>query len=249
MVDGFSTVDGFMDVNQGLAEMIKYAANEPSVGLYYIQHHTHAAVPNLLHLNHKVVAKSHETTLHTQDLEDSITMLKSMKQCGLSIVDPMIDDISKSLLLISPSQPQRGLIQEKNSRLEIGRSSSWGPTAFGQNITNQDGAGSVTYLSTILKTAKERAASIRWPQLDAKQSSTKQPANAQFHNMPTNTVLDMPDKDAEELPLSSQITEDQIVGSVPVDGDRLVQDLLPLRENYEVFKAVKEAKMEKWLEE
>ncbi|GMQ07530.1 hypothetical protein CsSME_00051683 [Camellia sinensis var. sinensis] len=32
-----STVDGFVEVTESLAEMIKYVANEPSVGLFYVQ--------------------------------------------------------------------------------------------------------------------------------------------------------------------------------------------------------------------
>ncbi|KAL6006686.1 hypothetical protein ACLOJK_032179 [Asimina triloba] len=37
-------------VNECLAEMIKYIANEPSVGLFYVQQHTQNAIPNLVHI-------------------------------------------------------------------------------------------------------------------------------------------------------------------------------------------------------
>lgn len=37
-------------VNEGLTDMIKYLANEPSVGLFFVQQHTQNAVPNLLHI-------------------------------------------------------------------------------------------------------------------------------------------------------------------------------------------------------
>ncbi|KAL0317351.1 UNVERIFIED_CONTAM: hypothetical protein Sangu_2149400 [Sesamum angustifolium] len=80
-MNDFSTVDGFVEISEDLADMIKFVANEPSVGLFYIQQHTQNAAPNLINLKNNVVEKSHETTLHTEDLEDSITMcLKSAKQ-------------------------------------------------------------------------------------------------------------------------------------------------------------------------
>ena len=47
---GFSHVDGFVEISNCLAEMIKYAANEPSAGLFFIQHHTQNAVPNVIKL-------------------------------------------------------------------------------------------------------------------------------------------------------------------------------------------------------
>uniref|UniRef100_A0A1J3DZ52 Protein MEF2BNB-like protein n=1 Tax=Noccaea caerulescens TaxID=107243 RepID=A0A1J3DZ52_NOCCA len=83
----FSTVDGFAEINESLAEMIKYITNEPSVGLYYIQQHVRNAAPNVLNLNNTVLEKSRETLLHTEDLDDSIAMVKSMKECGSPIAD------------------------------------------------------------------------------------------------------------------------------------------------------------------
>ncbi|KAK4359960.1 hypothetical protein RND71_022189 [Anisodus tanguticus] len=44
----FSTVDGFVDITESLADMIKFIANEPSVGLFYIQQHNQKAAPNLV---------------------------------------------------------------------------------------------------------------------------------------------------------------------------------------------------------
>ncbi|CAN8307060.1 unnamed protein product [Cochlearia groenlandica] len=83
----FSTIDGFAEINESLAEMIKYIANEPSVGIYYIQQHVRNAAPNILKLDREVSEKAHETALHTQDLDDSISMVKSMKDCGLPVAD------------------------------------------------------------------------------------------------------------------------------------------------------------------
>lgn len=51
---------------------------------------------------------SHGMTLHTEDLEDSISMVGSMRECGFSIADEMNKDIKKSLLIMSTSQPKKG---------------------------------------------------------------------------------------------------------------------------------------------
>lgn len=112
---GFSIVDGFVEISHCLAEMIKYVANEPSVGLYFIQKHTQNAVPNVIKLKNNVIQNSRETTLHTQDLEDSITMVKSMKECGFPIVDEMIGDIKKTMVIMTSKLPKRGLIRRSTS--------------------------------------------------------------------------------------------------------------------------------------
>ncbi|KAF0900386.1 hypothetical protein E2562_031579 [Oryza meyeriana var. granulata] len=43
-----SPADGFLCVKDGVDEMIKYVANEPSVGLYFVQQHAQASIPLLL---------------------------------------------------------------------------------------------------------------------------------------------------------------------------------------------------------
>jgi hypothetical protein len=43
-----SPADGFLCVKDGVDEMIKYVANEPSVGLYFVQQHAQASMPLLL---------------------------------------------------------------------------------------------------------------------------------------------------------------------------------------------------------
>ncbi|KAF5961163.1 hypothetical protein HYC85_002372 [Camellia sinensis] len=98
-------VDGFVRVTESLVEMMKYVANEPSVGLFSVQQHTQNAVPNVINLKNNVMEKSRELTLHTEDLEDSITMVRPMKDCGFPIADEMIGDIKKSLVIKSTKQP------------------------------------------------------------------------------------------------------------------------------------------------
>ncbi|KAJ3670834.1 hypothetical protein LUZ60_008260 [Juncus effusus] len=79
----FSPADGFFTVKKGVDDMIKYLANEPSVGLYFVQQHAQASMPNLLSVQEKVSEKVHEVALHTEDIEDSICVVKSMEEFGL----------------------------------------------------------------------------------------------------------------------------------------------------------------------
>ncbi|XP_043718865.1 uncharacterized protein LOC122666840 isoform X3 [Telopea speciosissima] len=223
---GFSIVDGFMNVNESLAEMIKYVANEPSVGLFYVQQHTQNAVPSLLNVKDKVGEKCHETTLHTDDLEDSLTMLKSMKECGLPLTDEMIKDIKKSVLIMSSVQPQRGyfqlvnfmLIHNQKSGFEIGKSSSWGAVSYDRNVlgVQQDEGSRGNYLSAVLKLAKQRAMGLRWPELNSKQ---------------------------QRGPEDEQLDEAAMVA-----GSLAGQDLSSVMEKYDHFRAIREVKLKEWLE-
>ncbi|KAG0476072.1 hypothetical protein HPP92_012913 [Vanilla planifolia] len=106
---GLSAADGFMNVKEGVDDMIKFLANEPSVGLYFVQKHTHASMPYLLDVRDKIAEKVHEVTLHTEDVEDSIDVVRSMKDFGHFLAEDMISDINKSLLIMSKSQPKKGV--------------------------------------------------------------------------------------------------------------------------------------------
>ncbi|PIA34864.1 hypothetical protein AQUCO_03700260v1 [Aquilegia coerulea] len=249
MMDGISTADGFVEVNNNLAEMIKYVANEPSVGLYYVQQHTHNALPNLLRLQDRIADRSREATLHTQDLEESIVMVDSMKQCGRSIADDMLNDIKKSILLMSTSQPKRGVIHPSSSGLQDAKRSSGGPTAFSRNVlfAQPDAESRGSYFSSVFKSAKQKAVSIKWPQLDP-----EQPIGTKADQLPSNqspdetvhiAVSTLSDTEAEELPSSTQIFDEQLEETLPT------HDISSASENYEEFKAKKEAKLKEWLEE
>lgn len=172
----FSTVDGFAEINESLAEMIKYIANEPSVGLYFIQQHVRNAAPNVLNLNSNVLEKSRETALHTEDLEDSIAMVKSMRECGSPIADEMIGDIKNSLAIMSSKQPRRGVIL--NSASPWSRFSSITTTTRGSDYS-PDNSESSNYFTSVFKTAKERASNIKWPQLDFKEQKAESNPNVE----------------------------------------------------------------------
>lgn len=258
---GFSTIDGFIEVNECVGDMIKYLANEPSVGLFFIQHHCQSAAPNLLALKDKIVEKSNEMALQTEDLEDSIAMVESMNECGFSIADDMNKDIKRSILIMSRSQPKRGLINSPSLGFQIGRSGSWRPLAFtyGTGHSQSDsesGGGGGGYLSTVLNSARQKAATIRWPQLDVSQS--KNPKGERLVSSPTlpepvvassGAVSTMLDMDAVELPLSSQIDDGPLDLST-TDGEGLPSQDPSLRpEDFEKFRSDQEAKLKEWLEE
>lgn len=91
-----------------MEEMIKNLGNEPSVGLFFVQKHAQASMPNLINLKNKVIDTSREIVFNTEDLEDSILSVRSMSELGIPIADSMIKDIATSLSIISTSYPRRG---------------------------------------------------------------------------------------------------------------------------------------------
>lgn len=243
----FSTADGFVEIAERLAEMIKYAANEPSVGLFYIQQHTQNAVPNLINLKNSVTEKSRELTLHTEDLEDSITSVGSMKECGFPIADEMIKDITKSLSIMSSKQAKSGLIRNPSSGFRMGRTSSWGPSTWGRNAGSQwqDGERSSNYISSVLKSAKERATNFKWTQLDSREMRQFKGERVVPHS---STPPPVPDTEVDELPLSSQIADElQQEEDFSVDESFSKHEPVLLPENFEEFRADREAKLEEWL--
>lgn len=249
----FSTVDGFAELTESSADMIKYVANEPSVGLFYVQQHTQNAVPNLINLKNNVEEKARKMTLHTEDSEDSITMLRSMKECGSPIADEMIKDIKKSLAIMSTKQPKRGLInspgltkQPKKGLInspslsfQTGKTTSWGPVNWGRNtaFTHEDeGEKASGYLSTVIKSAKQKASNLKWPQLDS---------NPLLAASASSTVVTIDD----ELPLSSRVSGEVREEELENDGSLGTHELLMLSENFDEFRADREAKLEEWLGE
>lgn len=251
---GFSTFDGFVDITECLAEMIKYVANEPSLGLFYVQQHTQNAAPTVIQLRNNVVDKSHETTLHTEDSEDSITMVRSMKECGFPIADEMIRDIKKSLLIMSTKQPRRGLILDSRSSFQAERPSSWGPSSWGRSaVYSQQDSEKSGYFSTVLKSARKKASNFKWPQLDSGElMQTKDnkvllyPSQLLPVASVASTSSSQPDVEADELPLSSKSTDDP--QDERIDSSSPSPNLIPLSEDYDEFKTDKEAKLEEWLE-
>ncbi|KAM1019712.1 hypothetical protein ACFX15_040319 [Malus domestica] len=242
----FSIVEGFMGITEGLGEMIRYVANEPSVGLFYIQQHTQNAVPNLVSLRSNVAEKSCETALHTEDSEDSIAMLRSMKECGFPVADEMIRDIKKSLVLMSTKKPKRGVIHQQTPGFQMGRTSSWKPTSWVRSPGEAQQDTESSYFSTVIKSARQKASSFKWPQLDPKELTQTSSSNPSLSVASASTSSSEPDVELEELPLSSHVADEQ--QEEQADGSLSSPHLLSMAEYYDEFKADEENKLQEWLE-
>ncbi|CAN1747557.1 hypothetical protein LINPERHAP1_LOCUS3121 [Linum perenne] len=257
---GFSTVDGFVEITECMAEMIKYVANEPSVGLYYVQQHVQNAGPNVIKIRKNVMERSRETSLNTEDMEDSITMVRSMKECGLSIANEMINDIKKSLLIMSekPQHKGGGLASRSSSGFFTRRSSSTdlpSESDTEESVSLQDLKIPGYYISTMFKTAREKASSFKWPQLDLKDSlpsfspsqfiastSARSSPSAAFAAANGDDLDSSYQTAAEELETD---TKDEQADMSSFSHDNVISG----PEDYEVFKATKAAKLEEWLVE
>ncbi|CAA2984313.1 uncharacterized protein LOC111407396 isoform X2 [Olea europaea var. sylvestris] len=249
----FSEVDGFLQIAEESADMIKFVANEPSVGLHYVQQHTQNAVPNLINLKKKVFEKSHETTLHSEDLEDSITMVRSMKEFGFPIADEMSREIKKSLAIMAKKQPKKGLLN--SSGLRIGRTSSWSPATWGRNAVHSNPGEERTtgYLSSVFQSAKQRAENFKWARVELKESSLPEGEKLLSIVNPTRSLVkavdgsssSMPEAEAKYLPLSSEVDELQEESRLYKSSSH--QEFLSLSETYHEFKADQEAKLKEWL--
>lgn len=248
---GFSTVDGFVEISECLAEMIKYVANEPSAGLFFIQQHTQNAVPNVIKLKNNVVKKSHETTLHTQDLEDSVPMVKSMKEYGFPIVDEMIGDIKKTLATMTSKQPKGGILRRSVSNFQTERTSFWSNSA----VDLQEGSEKRgNYFSSVFKFSKQKEESLKSSPLKSSQLDStgsidpKTEKSELYPNVPlpvTNASNCISSK-ADELPLLPSQIEDESQ-SEQSDTIDIENKLLSVTEKYDDFKASKQAKLEEWL--
>ncbi|URD97988.1 hypothetical protein MUK42_28281 [Musa troglodytarum] len=224
-------------VKEGVDDMIKFLANEPSVGLFFVQQHAQTSMPYLLNLKDKVGEKIHEVTLHTEDIEDSIGSVRSMAEYGIPIADEMIKDINRSLHIVSASQPKRGVI----------RNPSWGgqQDTSGRSIVTapHEGSSRSSYLSAVFKSTKWKAGGLRWSQTNSMMEDPKSgnplssatPPHAVGSVTPATT-----DTDGDELPLSSQLLDDESL---------CVPDMSTVLEDYDKFKSEREAKFEEWLQE
>lgn len=251
-MDGFSPVDGFVEIAECLAEMAKYLANEPSVGLFYIQQHSQNTVPNLVNLKNDVRGKSHGLSLQTEDSDESVTMVRSIKECGFPIIDEMVNDITKSLAIMSTKEPRKGLINYSSPRFQLGRTSSWASRTWMRKADPppQSSKRTNSYLTTEFKSAKEKTGNLNLLQFDSSElsqttgeqlSSYRNPALSDADATTSSTEIEV-----EELPVSCQIAEKLQDESQP--DANMTNGLLSFKsDSFDAFKTEKEAKLEEWL--
>ncbi|KAL2326687.1 hypothetical protein Fmac_025745 [Flemingia macrophylla] len=236
---GFSSVDGFVEISNCLADMIKYVANEPSAGLFFIQQHTQNAVPSVMKLKNNVTDKSHETTLHREDLEDSIAMVRSMKECGFPIADEMIGDIKKSLATITRNQPKGAL--NHRSTFNFQRESAYS-AVYAQEESEIKG----NYFSSVFQFSKQKTNSLKWPQLVSTASENSIAEKPHLYHS-----VSLPDMSAKTN-ASSQTDKKNIPSQIEDESQPELSDirdkLFSSSENFDDFKASKQAKLQEWLE-
>ncbi|XP_006659115.2 uncharacterized protein LOC102711087 [Oryza brachyantha] len=239
-----SPADGFLCVKDGVDEMIKYVANEPSVGLYFVQQHAQASMPLLLDVKGKVAEKIHEVTLHTEDIEDSICAVRSMAEFGLPIADDMIKDINKSLKIMSKNQPKRGLIQNPSWGFQSVKSAgTW------EDLDTTNGGSSRNYFSSMFNTAKQKASTLRWSQPDftmkddisEESVSSAAPGSSQVGGHGASTPSDA---GKDDLPVSSQLLDNN---TATTNESFSSTDISRTAETYNKFKEEQELKLQEWL--
>nr|ACF22780.1 hypothetical protein-3 [Brachypodium distachyon] len=259
--------------------MIKHVANEPSVGLYFVQQHAHASMPILLDVKEirlskigfwcmldysqfilgygigpfcflhqgKVAEKTREVTLHTEDIEDSICAVRSMAEFGLPIADDMIKDINRSLMMMSKTQPKRGLIQNPTWGFQSGKTSeAW------EDVGATNGGSSRNYLSSMFNTAKQKASILRWPQPDfsanddvsEKSGSSAAPGSSKAGRHGASTPSDA---ERDDLPVSSRLLGNNNAGTT--NPSLSASDISHMAESYNKFKEEQELKLQEWLRE
>ncbi|CAA6656465.1 unnamed protein product [Spirodela intermedia] len=222
---GFSAADGFRGRNpspppQAWRILIRYSAERALSGLFYVQQHR-----------------------RTPYLEDSICCVKSMSECGFHIVDEMVKDINKSLHIMSTSRPRKGLLRSSSRGFQVERGNLQAFSSFSEfsgrgQLEVGDGRGG--YLSAVFSSVKQKAAMLRWSQIDpmlqsrTPASSSATPSSSMGEEDPVGAAAPSSlEMEGDGLPLSSQII---------TLGDDTVPD------NFEKFKSEQEAKLKEWLE-
>jgi len=104
----YSSMRNCNSVHGSLTEMIKLAANEPSVGLFFVQQHVQKSAPRLLSIKNKVEDTSQEAFVCTEDMKDALNSVKSMKECGSSIIERTIKNLNSSISAMSSLHQLRG---------------------------------------------------------------------------------------------------------------------------------------------
>eukprot|EP00249_Psilotum_nudum_P005882 c19302_g1_i2 orf=573-1784(+) len=101
-------VEALEEVHEALTETIKQVANEPSIGLYFVQQHVHKAVPALLVLKTEVLDMTADAELCAANAKDALNTIKTMKDCGPPLIHQMINTINSASSLMPTLHQSRG---------------------------------------------------------------------------------------------------------------------------------------------
>ncbi|GBG80023.1 hypothetical protein CBR_g30284 [Chara braunii] len=89
----YTSMAALSRLNDRITDVLKQVANEPSVGLYFVQQHVQKAVPQLCNLKKDIKELSYSASYLTDDLMTATSTVRVMKSCGL----PVLDHITKTL--------------------------------------------------------------------------------------------------------------------------------------------------------
>eukprot|EP00850_Spirogloea_muscicola_P009012 SM000049S16783 [mRNA] locus=s49:606185:607763:- [translate_table: standard] len=99
----FNQSEQLQEVYDKLADILKQLANEPSVGLYYVQQHALKATPAVVALRDTVRGTTAEAVYATEDVRAAATSVRTMKGVGPPTIDAMLARIQNcEVLRLSP---------------------------------------------------------------------------------------------------------------------------------------------------
>jgi len=134
------------------------------------------------------------------------------------------------------------LIQNPSWGFQSGKSSgTW------DELGATNGSSSRNYLSSMFKTAKQKASNLRWPQPDftTKDDSSENSASsaAPESSQAAGQGASTPDTEKDDLPISSRLSD----GTAATNKSLPATDISETAETYNKFKEEQELKLEKWL--
>ncbi|BBM99171.1 BLOC-1 related complex subunit 8 [Marchantia polymorpha subsp. ruderalis] len=154
------------EVHDTITEMMRQLANEPSVGLYFVQQHVHRAVPAMVQLKAQIVDTTQEAEYVTQDVRDALNSVKTMKECGPAVIERMMKTLDSSLpRLPSFRQTRRDELSPDSKRrpslftdtAEMQRNMSRTPSGREPPLADSDYTG---YVRNIFDSAYQKASSV-----------------------------------------------------------------------------------------
>jgi hypothetical protein len=131
MADRRGRFSGCFTVHDSVSELVQQVANEPSVGLYFVQQHVHKAVPGLLSIKNKLAEDTQEALLYTEDARDALTAIKTMKEYGPPAVNSMISMLTASISLLPSLRHPKSRGHPPSGATTLSRATTYdGPTSL-----------------------------------------------------------------------------------------------------------------------
>ncbi|CAK9262646.1 unnamed protein product [Sphagnum jensenii] len=173
-----SSVDALQGVHDSVSELVQQVANEPSVGLYFVQQHVHKAVPGLLSVKNKLAEDTQEALLYTENAKDALTAIKTMKECGPPAVNSMISMLTASISLLPSLRHPKRLNKTTPSIHTL--------SIFLILTSLQAEVDSSGYVTTLFNSAYQRASSMRKSMSGSLIAQEASPKEANFMSTESN---------------------------------------------------------------